>query len=196
MDDIPRFIESDDGMNVRVKNRWGWVVILWAAALLIFFWDYHRVDFILALNSQNHALQHEEIFRQQHARRLERIQGEYAQLFLPADSVQLGVLTAQSFLLELTGELEIAPPQFSIPSEDGGEATTTMNISVEAPREKILLFLRGLHRFLFLDEKQITLKIDSRTGTALCEVTAAIRCRPHADGEIAPAHAAPIRSAL
>lgn len=183
-------------MKVWLRNRWVWAGTLWIATVLIFLWDYHRVDLVLALDSQNQAIRHEEIFRQQHARSLERIKGEYSQLFLTADSVQLGVLAVQSFILGLTGELELAPPQFSVPSAAGGEATIMMNISVEAPQEKIVLFLSGLHRFLFLDEKQITLKIDPKTGTALCDVAVAIRCRLHTAGDPAPAQAAPLRSAL
>ncbi len=164
-------------MTSFAKNRWAWAGVIWLTAVAIAFWNHQKIDSILSVDTQNQALQQEIVFLQQHGRRLESIQQEYAKLFLPVESVQLGVLSAQSAICELAGALELASPQFTTAPIARGDETAGLNIALEGPLEKITLFLSGITRLQYLEEKHSTIKIELERNEAKCDLSMVIRCR-------------------
>lgn len=170
-------------MTSLAKNRWVWTGVLWGTAVAIAFWNYQKVDSILSLDTQAHALQQELVFLQQHGRRLGDIQQQYAKLFLPVESIQLGILSAQSAIRGLAAALEIAPPQFTAAPIAKGDETAGLNISLEGPLDRIALFLLGIGELRYLEEKQSSLKIDSDRNTAMCDLSVVVRCRLQSGSE-------------
>jgi hypothetical protein len=170
---------------------------LWAGALLGAFWNHQAIDAILSIQAQNQALRRELIFQQQNARRLARIQEEHAQLFISAESLQLGMLTAKSILSELASRLELAIRQITLATPQKGAETLSLSLSFSGSIEKIVHFLSSLAPHRFLHPKQITLKFDPKNGTGSCELSLLLRCRIHpAARNESPPNAPVARSAL
>jgi hypothetical protein len=178
------------------KNRWAWAGAFWLAAIAIVFWNHQKIDLILSIEEQIQSLNHELVFQQQYGRRLEGLLQEYAALSLPVESVQLGVLSAQNALRELAGALELAPPQFTVAPIVKGDETAALNVSVEGPFETITLFLLGITRLRYLEEKQSTIKIDPKRNEARCDLSMALRCRLQGGSETLPGRGTKARSAL
>lgn len=164
-------------MTALLKNRWAWTGAFWLAAVAIAVWNHQKIDAILFVEGQNHTVNQELVFQQQHGRRLARIQEEYGQLFLPVESVQLGVLSAKSAILELADTLAVAPPHFTVAPISKGDETAALSISLEGSFEIIALFLSEVTRLRYLTEKQCAIKVDPKSGQASCDLSVVLRCR-------------------
>ncbi len=168
-------------MTALLKNRWLWTGVIWAGALFSAFWNHQAIDTILSIQAQNQALRRELIFQQQNARKLARIQEEHAKLFIAAESVQLGMLTAKSIIGELASRLELNMSQMTLAPPQKGSERLSLNLSFSGPIERIVHFLTALTPQRFLHQKQITLKFDPKKGTGTCELALLLRCRIHPD---------------
>jgi hypothetical protein len=164
-------------MTARLKNWWLWVGTVWAGALLMFLWNHATIETILALQAQNHDLRSELTFQQQNAPKLERIQNEHAKLFLAAESLQLGVLSAKGLLGELASRSELNVGQLtSTPLQKGVEAAA-LNLTFSGPPERVLQFMAALNTHRYLQQKQLAVKFDPKSGEATCELSMQLRCR-------------------
>jgi hypothetical protein len=164
-------------MTARLKNWWLWVGTVWAGTLLMFLWNHATIETILALQAQNHDLRSELTFQQQNAPKLERIQNEHAKLFLAAESLQLGVLSAKALLGELASRSELNVGQLtSTPLQKGVEAAA-LNLTFSGPPERVLQFMAALNTHRYLQQKQLAVKFDPKSGEATCELSMQLRCR-------------------
>jgi hypothetical protein len=184
-------------MTTLLKNRWLWLGAFWAAAVFFCAWNHLVIDSILSLQVQNQVLRSELTFQQQNARKLERIRTEHSKLVLPAESVQLGVLSAKSILGELASRWGLNVGQLTIaPLQKGAEAVA-LNLSFSGPLEKIIHFLAALNTHRYLQHKQVAIKFDPKSGDGSCELSLQLRCRvqPPTPNESMPNEPRP-RSAL
>lgn len=164
-------------MTAHLKNWWLWVGTVWAGALLMFLWNHAAIESILALQAHNHNLRSELTFQQQNAPRLERIQNEHAKLFLAAESLQLGVLSAKDLLGELATRSGMNVGQLtSTPLQKGVEAAA-LNLTFSGPPERVLQFLSALNTHRYLQQKQLTIKFDPKSGEAAGDLSMQLRCR-------------------
>jgi len=164
-------------MTKLIKNQWLWVGTFWTCTLFFGVWNHHAVDAILTLQSQNQVLRSELTFQQQNARKLERIQDEHSKLFLSAESVQLGVLSAKSLLTELASKFELTMGQMTVAPPQKGSETVILNLAFSGALERIIHFLATLDAYRYLQHQHLVIKLDPKSGDGGCELSLLLRCR-------------------
>jgi hypothetical protein len=136
----------------------------------------------LDLQSQNLVLRSELTFQQQNALKLERIQDEHSKLFLAAESVHLGVLSAKSILGELASKFELTITQMTIAPLQKGSETVALNLSFSGSLERLIHFLATLDAHRYLHHQHVAIKLDPKSGDGGCELSLLLRCRVHPAG--------------
>jgi hypothetical protein len=117
------------------------------------------------------------VFHEQNLRKLELIQEEHSKLFLFTEAVQLGVLSLKSVVSELAAGLELNITQMTIaPIPKGGE-TVSLNLSLAGTFESVVNFLSAIRAYPYLQDKQVTIKIDSKSAECSCDLSLSLRCR-------------------
>jgi len=164
-------------MTALLKNRWLWVGAIWALAVSTTFWNHQKIDLILSLQAQNQNLHNELIFQQQNSRKLDRILEENSKLFLYTESVQLGVLSLKSAFSDLAARLELKILQMTVAPIAKGVETISLNLSFSGPFEGVMSFLSALSAYRYLQDKQVAIKVDSKSRESSCELSLALRCR-------------------
>jgi hypothetical protein len=164
-------------MTALLKNRWLWVGVIWALSAAVTFWNHQKVDFILSLQAQNQNLHNELMFQQQNSRKLERILEENSKLFLNTESIQLGVLSVKSAFSDLAARLELNILQMAVVPIAKGAETVSLNLSFSGSFEGVMSFLSALSAYRYLQDKQVAIKVDSKSGESSCELSLALRCR-------------------
>jgi hypothetical protein len=167
-------------MTTLLRNRWLWIGIAWAGAVVLCIWNHHAIDSILSLQAQNQGLRSELTFQQQNARKLDRLRDEHSKLFLPAESAQLAVLFVKGLLADLASRLELKVAQMTIAPLQKGAETAALSLSFSGPFERILHFLTALQEHRFLQHGQVAIKLDPKGGDGTCDLSLRLRCRVQA----------------
>lgn len=183
-------------MSALLKNRWLWVGVAWAFAVSITYWNHQKIDFILAVKRQNQNLYKELVFQEQNLRKLEHIQKEYSKLFLFTESVHLGVLSVKSVVSELAALFELNIGQMTIAPIQKGAETVSLNLSISGAFENVMNFLSAIDAHQYLQDKQVVIKIDSKSAECSCDLSMSLRCRVQPQPDESKLHEPQVHSTL
>jgi hypothetical protein len=164
-------------MSALLKNRWVWTGIAWAVAVSFAISNHQKIDSILSVKEQNQNLHKELVFQEQNRRKLDRIQKEYAKLYFPTESVQLGVLSVKGLVSELASGFELTMVQMTLAPVQKGAETVSLNLSLAGTFEKIMSFLSAINAHRYLQDKQLVIKIDPKSGECSCDLSMNLRFR-------------------
>lgn len=167
-------------MKDSLNKRWLWVCLFWAAAMVGVVWNHHKVEGILGARAHNENLRKELLFQQQYARRLEQILKAHDQLYMPVESVQLGVLSIKNALIELAGVLALNDLRVSVSADRGDERNVPLKVSFRGAFENTLLFLSAINAYAYLEEKELGLTLIRPSGETKCDLGLYLRCKVQA----------------
>jgi hypothetical protein len=160
-------------MSSKMKKRWLVVGCVWALALALTFWNGVKIETVAAARGKNEQRLREIDFQRQNAKELARISKSHEALFLPVESLDLGIVAVRSRLHALAAafDLEDVRIRTEMTQMIGDQIPCT--VSMRGALGPAVGFLTALHKSLYLTIGKMT--ISSEKGRNKVEMQIELR---------------------
>jgi hypothetical protein len=164
-------------MKMWLKSLWMLVGLFWATVAVLTFWNFQKVDSILAARAQAGILKTELTFQRQNSHKLDRLWEDHSKLVLLVDSIHLGVLYVKSVFSDLCNSLELSGMKMTVAPIQKETESIQLTLAFIGPFGKIMDFLSALDEHHYLQDRQLVIKSDPVNGEAHCELSLFLRCK-------------------
>ena len=165
-------------MMDRMNKRWIVVVVIWAAALVINFWNISEMYRIREAREQKVFLTMDEQFLRAHSEEISESLKKREAFFHSAEALNLGLLTVESELGALAVRCDLAEVDVRSHLDQDTGSSIPVVLSCEGSLKKVvecLDALRGDHAYAPVT--RVAIQIEGRGAPARCEIRLNYRYR-------------------
>lgn len=164
-------------MSTRMKMRWALVCCIWGLALGVTFWNGSHINAVAAARQNNEQIRREIDFQRQNRQKLDRVVASNDALFLPVESVDLGIVAVRSRLVALSAAFDLVDanirPEITGITEDQVPFAASMRGSVNHAVD----FLLALHNYSYLTVGRTTITTALDSGEIDLQIEFLLRYR-------------------
>lgn len=158
-------------MMDRMNKRWFAVVVIWAAALALNYWNISEMYRIREAREQKVFLTMDEQFLRTHSEEISESLKRQEAFFHSAEALNLGLLTVEDELGALAAQYDLTEVDVrSLLDQDTG-SNIPMVLLCEGSLKKVVECLEALRRdHAYVPVTKVEIEIEGRGAPAKCEV--------------------------
>ncbi len=137
-------------MSSKMKMRWLVVGCIWALALVLTYWNGVKIDTVATERNMNEQRLREINFQRQNAKELARISESHEALFLPVESLDLGIVDVRSRLHALAAAFDLKDVRIQTEMTQMVEDQIPCTVTARGALGPAVGFLTALHKYLYL----------------------------------------------
>lgn len=145
-------------MSSKMKMRWIAVCCIWAVALAATYWNGIKIDAVASAREKNEQMRQEIFFQDRNAPKLTQILRSHDALFLPVESIDLGIVAVRSRLGALTAAFALSGLQMQAEVAQAAQDQVPWRLSIHGPLNNVVGFLTALQKYLYLTVQQANIK--------------------------------------
>ncbi len=151
-------------MKSSLKIRWLIVGCVWLATVGLTYWNINKIEDVASVRDTNERLRKEMLFQRRNVEKLKRVTGTHQALFLPVESVALGIVSVKSHLHSLAAAFDLAQVHIRDEMTQATEERVPLNFSARGSFEKAVAFLAVLQKYPHLPTIQTDIKAVNDKG--------------------------------
>jgi len=144
-------------MSSAMKVRWTVVCCIWGLALVVTFWNGVKIDSVAAAREKSEQLLREIDFQRQNAEALARISKSHQAMFLPVESIDLGVVAVRSEMRALAAAFDLKEVRIQTEATRMSGDQIPCKVSTRGKLGPAVGFLTGLNKRLYLTIEKMTI---------------------------------------
>lgn len=162
-------------MRTALKIRWLFVGCIWLATLVLTYWNSIKIDDIASMRESNERLRKEMLFQRRNADELMQVGASHQALYMPVESLALGIVSIKSHLHSLSAAFDLAQVQVKNDITQATEEHIPLNFSARGSFDKAVAFLTVLQKYPYLPVIRTDIKVVNEQGDI--EMTVALDFR-------------------
>jgi len=165
-------------MMDRMNKRWIAVVVIWAAALVLNYWNISEMYRIREAREQKVFLTMDEQFLRAHSEEISESLKKREAFFHSAEALNLGLLTVENELAALAAQYDLTEVGVRSQLDQDTGSSIPLVLSCEGSLKKVVECLEALRsEHAYVPVTKVAIEIDGRGAPARCEVRLNYRYR-------------------
>ncbi|MGW8320938.1 MAG: hypothetical protein ACWGSD_05230 [Thermodesulfobacteriota bacterium] len=165
-------------MMDRMSTRWVVVVVIWAAALAINYWNISEMCRIREAREKKVFLTMDEQFLRAHSEEISESLKKREAFFHSAEALNLGLLTVENELGALAARYDLAEVDVRSQLDQDTGSSIPVVLSCEGSLKNVVECLEALRRdHAYVPVTRVAIEIEGRGAPAKCEVRLNYRYR-------------------
>lgn len=162
----------------RMNKRWIAVVVIWAAALALNYWNISEMYRIREAREQKIFLTMDEQFLRAHSEEISESLKKREAFFHSAEALNLGLLTVENELGVLAARYDLAEVDVRSQLDQDTGSSIPVVLSCEGSLKKVVECLQALRKdYAYVPVTKVAIEIEGRGAPARCEVLMNYRYR-------------------
>ena len=164
-------------MSTAMKVRWLVVCCIWGLALGVTFWNGVKIDSVATVREKNEHLLREIDFQRQNAEALARISKSHRAMFLPVESIDLGVVAVRSQVHALAAAFDLKDVRIRAEATQMFGDQIPCKVSTRGGLGAAVGFLTALHKHLYLSIEKMTIISEKGRGEIEMQIELLLKYR-------------------
>jgi hypothetical protein len=162
----------------RMNKRWIAVVVIWAAALALNYWNIREMYRIREAREQKVFLTMDEQFLRAHSEEISESLKKREAFFHSAEALNLGLLTVENELAALAAQYDLTEVGVRSQLDQDTGSSIPVVLSCEGSLKKVVECLEALRsEHAYVPVTKVAIEIEGRGAPARCEVRLKYRYR-------------------
>lgn len=174
-------------MSSALKIRWIVVCCVWGGALILTFWNSLKIDGVTHAREKSEQIRREIVFQRQNTLQLSQILATQNAMYLPVESVDLGIVAARSRLQSLAAAFGLKEFKLLVETAQMSEEQAPFALSAQGPLPQVVGFLTALQKYLYLKPTQTRIMTARESGWVDLEIRLLLQYRISSPEEPGPA---------
>lgn len=150
-------------MNHKLRRRWIIATSIWLAAFGLTYWNMETIEAIGQARQANEQLRKEIFFQHQHAQELEQVAAAHTNLFLEAESIDLGLIAVKRRIETLSADFGLTELALCTETNAAQPDRVPCSLTLRGSFERVVGFLAALQPHAYLAITQSTLTVSEET---------------------------------
>jgi len=160
----------------RFNKRWIVVCVIWAAALVVDYWNIGEMYRISEARERKVFLSMDEQFLRAHDQEISQSLKKREAFFHSAAALNLGLLTVENELGALAAEFGLIGVSVRSHADRASEGSIPVTLSCEGSLRKVVECLETLCRdYAYMPVSKVTIEVEDRGVPAKCEISMTYR---------------------
>jgi hypothetical protein len=164
-------------MSSKMKMRWFVVCCLWGLALAVTFWNGVKINTIAKTRTKNETTLREIDFHRQNAEKLSLIIDSRDALFLPVESIDLGIVAVRSRLNALAAAFDFADVKIRTDISQVTTEQVPFAMSMNGSLSQAVGFITALNKYLYLTVRKTNITTTMDGDKIDIQIELMLRCQ-------------------